>query len=254
MKTILLVLFLTIALGTTFATSTTSELVISNGAGPGVSQSCAITDVGGSPSLVSVGTYGCSGLTTESVTATSISVGGTFTTGLDGSGDPNVWNLHVVLGLSGTPNANGPGLDVTSLVAVCNTACGNAALEVWFSDVGFTTSATHFTNTYSGTLSGSGSTSQTAWVSATNNLLAQTSVIGTVGPVTGAGGFGSVSGGGSAGPAPYSLTLEEVFVSDAQQDLFSVDGSITTVPEPMSLLLLGGCLFVVGRKLKSRLA
>jgi len=240
--------------------ATSSELVVSTGAGPGNTNSCAITaDALGNPVLTPTGT-GCSGFATVVVTDDSITiVHGTFTTSGTGP-NANVWDIDLAFGTSNSPNTD-PALDVSSVTATCVQACNNNAVEIWYSDIGFTTAVSGFTNAYSGTDEGSGSTSQSAWVSSTDTLLAKTSPIGTVGPLPNTGptaaSGGTVSGGGSAGPTAYSLTLEQLFISDAESDTFSVDGSITgnvSVPEPMSLLLLGGCLLVVGRKLAARLA
>jgi len=126
-------------------------------------------------------------------------------------------------------------------------------LYVDFSDVGFNTGVTGFSTVYSGSIVGSGNTSEMAYWG--SGLMDTTNPIGTVGPLNSSDGYGKVSGGGAAGSSPYSLTLDEVFTASATDDYFSVDGNITgNVPEPMSLLLLGGCLLVVGRKLAARLA
>ena len=257
MKTTLLVLLLTIGLGTAFATSTTSELVIENSNG---SQICSITENAGGNAVYTGNA--CSGLTGRVLfNDSSITISnGTFITG-----GTNTWALSVVDGVSGTPDADGPGLDVTSLTAVCgsvgNPCSSGSQMQLLFSDTGFTTPAGSFVNGFSATDSGS-STAQTehlAFVSTTNTLLAQTTSIGTVGWFTGAGTFNGSVSGGAAATTPYSLTLEQVFTTgstDTTKDTFSVDGSLNAnpVPEPMSLLLLGGCLLVVGRKLTARLA
>lgn len=247
MKTALLASLLTIGLGTALAT-TTSELVLSNSTNTIM---CTISASG-----LSGINGGCAGLTGDTtVGASSIGIlNGTFT--IDGG---TVWDINVVDGISRTPNTN-PGLDVTSETAVCESGnCNNSTLLIFFSDIGFTTATGGFVNTFSATDAASGSATQRAWVSTTDGLDvisgAGTTLIGQVGPFTGTGFFGgSVSGGGAAGPSAYSLTLEQAFTSDAQYDSFSVDGSVSAVPEPMSLLLLGGCLLIVGRKLAARLA
>ncbi len=240
MKTTLLVLLLTIALGTTFAT-TTSELVISNAGG---TVSCTISSGG----AVGVG-GGCAGFGgTITIGASSIAiVNGTFTVGT------TVWDLNVVDGVSNSPTTN-PGLDVTNETAVCVSACtSNAELDTYYSDIGFTTKVTGFTNGFSTTDTGSGSASQKAWDSSTDTLLAETTAIGAVGPFVGAGVFaGSVVGPGPQGPAAYSLTLEQIFVSDEQNDVFSADGNITGVPEPGAVVLLGTVLVFCASKLRRR--
>src|ERR1035438_4884156 len=111
MKTTLLVLLLTIGLGTAFATSTTSELVIENSNG---SQICSITEnSGGNAVYTGNASSGLTGRVLFNDSSITIS-NGTFITG-----GTNTWALSVVDGVSGTPDADGPGLDVTSLMAVC---------------------------------------------------------------------------------------------------------------------------------------
>jgi len=240
MKRTLLGLLLTVGLGTCFA-STTSELVLSNAAG---TVSCSITSSGN----VGVG-GGCAGITGNvTVGASSIAiVNGTFTSGT------TTWTINVVDGVSNTPDTD-PGLDVTNETAVCKAGCTtNAELDTYFSDINFTQQDGSFTNAFSTTDAGSGTAEQKAWDSTTNTLLAKSTAIGTVGPFTGAGAFaGSISGGGPAGPAPYSLTLEQIFTSDAQNDTFSADGNITGVPEPGAIMLLGTVLVFCGSKLRRR--
>jgi hypothetical protein len=246
MRITLLALVLTVALGTAFAT-TSSELVLSNSSN---TVTCTISASGLSGN-------GCSGLTlgTNTFVGSNIVIDdGTFTIGTA------VWNLSVVGATSYTPNAL-QGVDLNSDTATCvSGACINSTLLIFFSDIGFTTPASSFTDSVGGSLTGSGSVQQRGWVSATNNLLALTSQIGgTLGPFSAppANYSGSASGAATEGPAAYSMTLEQEFMSDAQADTFSADGQLTAnvnVPEPMSLLLLGGCLLVVGRKLAARLA
>lgn len=242
MKTTFLVLLLTAGLGTTLAT-TTAELYLSNAGG---TVTATITAAG------CVGTGGgCSGITGNFIIgASSIAiVNGTFTDGT------TTWTINTIDGVSHSPTTN-PGLDVTNEQDVCQSGCSSGSeLDTYFSDIGFTTANTGFVNGFSATDVGSGTASQSAWVSATNTLLAETSAIGTVGPFTGTGTFqGSLGSAVAAGPAPYSLTLEQVFTSDAQDDTFSVDGNMTGVPEPGAVILFGTVLVFCATKLRRRVA
>jgi hypothetical protein len=238
MKMTLLASLLSIGLGTSFA-ATTSELELSNAAG---SVTCTIAASG------NTGTGGgCAGITgTTSVGPSGIAITfGTFTNG------STVWSINVVEGVSNTPGTD-PGIDVSSETAVCKSGfTANTALDIYFSDIGFTGSGSSFTNGFSATDTGSGTAAQKAWVSSTDTLMAQTSSIGEVGPFSGAGTFqGSVSGGSAT--VPYSMTLEQIFTTDAQNDTFSVDGNIAGTPEPAALILFGTVLAFCSSKLSRR--
>ncbi len=244
MKLALLGSLLTIGLATAFAT-TTDELKISNSGG---TITATITDNG-----ACVGTGGgCASLSGDVNSANGgITVDGSITLGA------GTWTITTAGGNSNSPALKpGYGLDDFSLTAFCSGNCTGSAseLDIWYSDINFTAATPAFYEFYSGSDSGAASTSLTAYWDSTNTLFGTTGTIGTVGPLLGAGGSGSVTGGGPAGPAAYSLTLYDVLKSGADGATFSTDGYVTGVPEPASLLLLGGCLLVVGRKLAARLA
>jgi hypothetical protein len=169
----------------------------------------------------------------------------------------NGWNISVVAGASNSPNLTGVhglfGIDLTSLTATCVTSqCSSSPLDVFLSDTGFTQAVPlhGFTSTFSTTQSG-GSSTQFAWDDTTNTIFGQQTAIGTVGPFT-ATNHGSTSGGGPAGPAAYSLTIEDVFSAGGAAASFSSDGNITAAPEPVSMILLGTVLAICGSKLRSR--
>jgi hypothetical protein len=200
------------------------------------------------------------GTTTDELTLTS---GATTVTILDnGAGDLtsaagtvtysnasfNGWNILITSGTSNSPTLNPFGIDIASLTATCNGgACATQSLKIDYSDINFNVpvGAGGFSTTFSSTQTGPGSTSESAWVSNSNTLFAKTSLIGTVGPFSGSN-HATVTGG-SAGVAPYSLTLEQVF-SDATGGSvsFSVDGNITATPEPVSIAFLATSLIGVG--------
>jgi hypothetical protein len=156
-----------------------------------------------------------------------------------------VWQLNLVFGVSNSPGLVPYGLDITNLTAEClSGTC--ADLNVWLSDISFTQQATGFKTFYSATDTGtSASTSQTAWVGLDNLYFSQTNLIGTVGPILGAGGSGTASAGIVAGPAPYSLTIEDTFTGCTGTNCagYSTDGNITSVPDGgTTMMLLGGVL------------
>jgi hypothetical protein len=168
------------------------------------------------------------------------------------------WNISVVFGSSNSPGLTGVnglfGLDITSLTATCSGGpCSSNPLDIFLSDTGFTqvVAANGFTSSYSTTQHG-GSTSQLAWDTTANTIFGEGQSIGTIGPFTGTN-HGSVSGGGPAGPSPYSLTIEDIFNANGSAASFSTDGDIAAVPEPAAISLLGGVLLVLGNRLRKRL-
>lgn len=147
------------------------------------------------------------------------------------------WNIVVAGGTSQSPLLSPFGLDTFTLAATCagGTACVTHALTISLSDMNFTqVPLGGFLETFSGTIA-SGSASQSGWFSSTNTLFAQTTSIGTLGPLSGT--FGVTTSGGSAGPSAYSLTLVQTIAANSQG--VSLDGQLRAVPEPASLLLLG---------------
>lgn len=254
MKRFLLTLgaVLTVGLGAAFAT-TTDELMLSNTAG---TITATISDNGGC-----VGTGGgCTGLNhIGSVYDTNPADGAIFVSGTITLAD-GTWEINDTTGTSHSPGVTPFGIDVGSLTAFCEANCsGGSVLDIYYSDQNFTSTATGFTTFYSATDEGGGSTTQNAWVSTANTIFGEGSLIGTVGPITGTGGSGTASGGVAAGPAQYSLTLEDIFQAPAnngatQATSFSVDGNITATPEPTSIVLLGTILLGAGALLRRRTA
>jgi len=168
------------------------------------------------------------------------------------SGSIGGWTLHIVSGTSNSPSLFPFGLDITSLTASCSvgTCTGAGALDIKYSDINFTTpvGAGGFTTTYSATITGGITTSESAFVDNSNTLFGEpgAGLIGTVGPFSAPGGVGSASGG-TAGIAPYSLTLDQTFSGSGAA---SVDGNITAVPEPGAVLLLGTALVFCASSLR----
>jgi hypothetical protein len=169
----------------------------------------------------------------------------------------NGWNIFVVFGASGSPGT-APALDLTSLTATCGglftTTCAANPLQVIYSDIGFTQSDSSFSTTYSGAISNGGTTSESAYLDASNVIFGTTTLIGTVGPFGSPGGVGTVTTPFSAGPSPYSMTLDQVFTDDGSGSnvVFSVDGSVSGVPEPGTVALFGTVLAFCASKLRRR--
>jgi hypothetical protein len=171
------------------------------------------------------------------------------------SGSINGWTLNIISGTSHSPTFLGFGIDVTSLTASCSsgTCVGTNALHVIFSDINFTIPilAGGFNTTFSANVTGAGTASESAFVDNTNTLFGEpgTGLIATVGPITAPGGI-STKSGGPAGVPNYALTLDQVF--SGAGSTFSTDSNVTNVPEPASVVLLGGLLLLGASRLRRR--
>lgn len=172
------------------------------------------------------------------------------------SGTINGWTVSGATGVTHAPGLVPVGLDLSSLTAACVTGTC-AELDVFLSDTGFRTPvpAGGFTEKYSWNITGGGNTSQLAWADSTNTLfgLGAANLIGNIGPVTGIGSSQVNGGPAETGVAPgYSLTIEQIFRDTSGSVQFSVDGSITAVPEPAAVALFGTVLVLCATKLRRR--
>jgi hypothetical protein len=167
----------------------------------------------------------------------------------------NGWTIGIVSGTSKAPTLRPFGLDLAALVATCyGGACTGDPLRIQLSDTGFTEPVAGFETDYSSTQTGGGATTESAYVDFGNTLFAETTLIGTVGPLSGSAAF---AGGANAltfdGSGPYSLTIDEVFYAAGSSDSFSTDGNITANPEPSTLALFGSALLLCAARLRKRL-
>jgi hypothetical protein len=243
-KIALIASLLTIGLGTGFAT-TTDEVEISSGA-----LTATITDYTGAAGTGTCTGSGCvdlnmiGGIYDTNGSAGAMAVA-TKAAGLNG------WSISGIIGNSNSPGLVPYGLDISSLTASCSlSSCG--ALDITYSDINFNVpvAAGGFVTSFSGTDTGNGSVTETAYFSNSNALFATTTTIGSV-TLAGSVKSGSASGGPIAAVPNYSLTLAQVFTGSSGA-AFSVDGNITAVPEPGAVVLFGTLLVLCATKLRRR--
>jgi hypothetical protein len=146
---------------------------------------------------------------------------------------------------SGSPLLPMGNLDLDSVDIAPGSSSGPLTIE--WSEKGITTNDNSWTMGFGGTfVSGPGSTvSNSAYESNTNTFFAQSSPIGTITPTLGIGGsFSGGTGGSLSGvTAPYSLT-EVVTLDGVGPAIYSGDASLTTAPEPASVVLLGSVVLM----------
>jgi hypothetical protein len=192
----------------------------------------------------------------------------------------NGWDISVATGRTHSSSNNPFGLDLASLTATCDgggDGCTSSPLVIALSDTGFTgplalTNDFTATNVLVGT--GDGVAEQYAYFDNANllNLGTISSFpVGTVGVngcrvefTTGGVNAGSCSMGTSG--ALYSETLFDIFQAEYTGDCatdtansgacsvsFSTDGNITGTPEPASVALLGGIVFLTVSKIRRKM-
>jgi len=157
------------------------------------------------------------------------------------SGSVGAWTINGTFG-----HSDGPGNPTMDLSSFNATSSGSAPpLEIELSDNGFSVGSSFFLLALSEhTVSGSGTATYSAYFDAGNSDFAKTTLIGTIGPFSGASAT-SMTGAGTAG-TPYSLTEHLVLTAGADGVQWSTDSSIALVPEPASLILLGSALVGLG--------
>jgi hypothetical protein len=148
--------------------------------------------------------------------------------------NPNLDGWEIQLSADTNSPDVGPGL--TSLTANCTGGpCTIDPLTIVFGDINFAAPVDTggFAGTYSATITGAGTTSQSAYFDNSNAIFDTTNLIGTIGPLGPPSGGDTATGGPVAAVPDYSLTLVQTFTDAGGGTAgFSVDGNNTAVPEP----------------------
>jgi len=149
----------------------------------------------------------------------------------------NGWDVEVTFTFTSSPSHQ-PGIEASTDASCAVSSCFGSGLDVQYSDINF-----YFPengrNDYSAIVDGSGSTAQVAWFDKSNTIFGRDTFIGTVGP------FDTTSSGFLIGTAAhssfYSMTLEQQFFASGPVT-FNVDGKVSMVPEPGTVVLFGTAL------------
>lgn len=165
------------------------------------------------------------------------------------SGSIGGWTIDVVSGVSNSPDSTPFALDL-SVQAQCK-AGDCAELGVELEDSGFAGTASGFTQQYSGSVTGGDASV------GTEQEGAGPGGSGIDGPFFGTGTFAGSESFSATATGPYTVVLFDLYIdpNEGTNVLYSTDGSITAVPEPASLFLMGTGLIglaTFGRKLFAR--
>jgi hypothetical protein len=147
------------------------------------------------------------------------------------------WNINVTIG-SSKPflgSADNPMMNITSLNA---TSTAGGTLTIMLTDTDFTGVVPGFFSSLNGTLV-PGSISLDTYYDNGNGEFALTTQVGNIGPLLGPAPVGDTDSGLASVTPPYSLTMVSNVVHTAGGDRTTFDATISGVPEPSTLLLLG---------------
>jgi hypothetical protein len=123
---------------------------------------------------------------------------------------------------------------------------------VWVSQNGLSGTIPAWTGLINGNQQTGNTTSWAAYADAGNTLFATTTLLCSGGPLTSAAVAG-ICNGGFAGGTNFSLTEMVTVTSSGASGVASGDFSMTTVPEPSSMLMLGTGLFGLAGMVRRRM-
>jgi hypothetical protein len=140
-------------------------------------------------------------------------------------------------------------MDLSSIDSA-STAAGSLIIQ--FTETDIATAAQAFALTASGHLvSGAGTAAMAAWYDNNNTPYGTGSLIGSLGPFSAI--YGASVSGGSSGVPLYSLTEQVTLTAAAGGVEWSTDTSVSSVPEPAAVILLGSMLVLCTSKLRRKL-
>jgi len=171
-----------------------------------------------------------------------------------GSGSLGGWTVNVTTGM-GFPFISGGNvqgaLDLNSVNAT--SAAGGGTLTVQLSQTGFDIPFPGFRLSAGGTLAGSGAGASVTFTASggnNNTAFSTSNTIATLGPFVGAAFSGNATGSGNS-VLPYALTLTTSITASATGvTTYSGDEHMDALPEPTTLVLVGGGLAAFVRRAK----
>lgn len=157
----------------------------------------------------------------------------------------NGWSINFALALSGAPNSVTLLSLLPGFVTCAASPCVSDPLQFTVTGTGFIVPVVDFNlgAAFVGLASGLSWTSQAFW-DPSDGLGAETSPIGTLLTFTGPTSTGddNTSGGGPAGPSPFSLTTVDTFIATSVGSSITTSSSVVTgsvIPEPATWSLVG---------------
>jgi hypothetical protein len=150
---------------------------------------------------------------------------------------------------TGNPQVSLFNMDLGYVVSNGGTA---GTYTLWVSQNGLSGTFPAWAGLINGNQQPGNTTSWAAYADAGNTLFATTTLLCSGGPVTSAAVAG-ICNGGFAGGSNFSLTEKVVVTSTGATGVASGDFSLTTVPEPSSMLLLSTGLFGLAGMVRRRI-
>lgn len=205
--------------------------------------------------LASVLTAGFVAATTSNADAAVILMVGSQTITDGGTADSNPGANQITYFGSGTTFtssintgvfATGPYLDVASQ-EITSKQAGSLVIKFTVTDLTSPTFIANYLSKFSGNISGTttaGAKAELVTYYDPNNAQFGTTTL--LSDLTGTGTYGLTGSAPGGGKTPFSLTEVLTITASAAGQSFSVDGSLTPVPEPISLVVLGVGLAGVG--------